>query len=692
MHTLPDGAARRGPSQHPEAWRHRSLKPQDAPHQVQVGRLPWQPVSRRGLALVRRHRLLRQIGLWMLEHSPGLRAMLLHQFQPFSATGYRQWAALHDTLDEQDRAAIADAVARLPPTRISVVTSVEGVGPAQVRATLASLQDQLHPHWQVCLAATAPDAAMAAALAEAADERRARVVLCGAAGPAAALNAAGVLADGELVALLAPGGLLRPHALYEIAAAFAARPTLQLAYADEDMLDERGQRHTPVFKTAWSPDLLLGHNMLGRFAVFRAGLLRALGGLRESFGPAAMHDLALRASAALPASRIGHIPAVLTHHMGELAPPGEAGRRAVQAHLDRTAPHGGQAVPNPLLPGYVRPVFALPEPAPLASLIVPTRDHADLLAACADALLNRTDYPALELVVVDNGSVEPDARDLLARLAADPRVRVLEHPGPFNFSALTNRGAEAARGEILVLVNNDITVITPGWLSEMVALACRPDVGAVGAKLLYSDGRLQHGGVALGVGGVAAHLELFADRADTGYCGRLAMVRDVSAVTGACLAIRRDLYRAIGGMNERDLAVAYNDIDLCLRLRERGLRVVWTPFAELHHLESASRSWDLKPAELPRFQREIAYMQARWGDVLANDPFYGPNFSLRDGHYRLSAPRRRKPWAARRSVPPSVRPAGQAAWTSPGLPPEDRPARGAAPVLPSGDAPLSNSR
>ncbi|HEY2618378.1 MAG TPA: glycosyltransferase family 2 protein [Acetobacteraceae bacterium] len=299
------------------------------------------------------------------------------------------------------------------------------------------------------------------------------------------------------------------------------------------------------------------------------------------------------------------------------------------------------------MPAFTRVIRPLPDPAPLVSLIVPTRDRAELLARCVDGLLRRTDYRPIELLIVDNDSTEPETHALFARLAADPRVRVITSPGPFNYSALNNRAVNVARGDILVLVNNDVDVIERHWLTEMTALVVQPDVGAVGAKLWYADDRLQHGGIVLGAGaveGVGAHLQPNAARDDQGYFGRLGLSRDVSAVTGACLAVRRSVYLSVGGLDEANLPVAFNDVDLCLRLRERGFRIVWTPFAELYHLESATRGPDTTDEALPRFQREVAFMRRRWSTVLDADPFYSPNFSLAQGNYALAAPRRTKPW------------------------------------------------
>jgi GT2 family glycosyltransferase len=288
----------------------------------------------------------------------------------------------------------------------------------------------------------------------------------------------------------------------------------------------------------------------------------------------------------------------------------------------------------------------LPAVPPLVSVIVPTRDRAALLAACAEGVLERTDYPAIEFLIVDNGSTEAATHALFSRLRSDPRVRILPAPGPFNYSALNNHAAAEARGEVLLLLNNDIEVMADDWLRELVSHAVRPDVGAVGAKLLYTDGTLQHGGVITGVGGAADHYRLGVAREDTGYFGSLAMVREVAAATGACLALRRSVFEAVGGLDEANLAVAFNDVDFCLRIRAAGWRILWTPFAELYHLESASRGQDLTAEKAQRFARELGYLRRHWGKVLMRDPFYNPNLELDGAADALAAvPRHQPPWA-----------------------------------------------
>ena len=268
----------------------------------------------------------------------------------------------------------------------------------------------------------------------------------------------------------------------------------------------------------------------------------------------------------------------------------------------------------------------IPSPPPRVSLIIPTRDGADVLATCVRSIRALTRYPDYEIVIVDNGSVQDETKRLFAELAADPAIRILARPEPFNFSRLNNAAAREATGSILALVNNDIEVTHGEWLGEMVALAVQQGVGCVGARLLYPDGRLQHGGVVIGLGGVAGHAHRFVRADDPGYLQRLRAVHEVSAVTAACLAIRREVFDAVGGLDE-ELTVAFNDVDFCLKVRAAGYRNLWTPFAELIHHESASRGRDLTPVKARRFADEYATMQRRWGAQLLNDPYYSPHLT-----------------------------------------------------------------
>ena len=577
-----------------------------------------------------------------------------------SDEAYRRWIAAHDTLSDADRDAIADHITRMAdPPLISVVMPAYATPEPLIRAAIESVRAQLYPRWELCIADDgSPGDALWRRLEDyARQDPRIRIARRPANGQiAAATNSALGLATGDFVAFMDHDDLLAEHALYHVAALLERRPDTDLIYSDEDKIDARGRRAQPHFKTEWNADLMLGQNVVNHLAVYRRSLVEELGGVREGFEGAQDHDLALRAAERIGPERIAHIPWVLYHWRwrgrqgsfsrnwaGRCA---EAARRAVAEHLARTGQTGATVTHQPGAARWLRVTRAVPEPRPLVSIIVPTRDRLDLLARCAEGVLQGTDYAPLELMIVDNGSVEPATLAHFEALKADPRVRILPAPGPFNFSALMNRAVTEARGEIILLLNNDISMIGRDWLSEMVSHAVRPGVGAVGARLLYPDGTVQHAGVALGIGGVAGHLQLGAPGRHAGYQGHLKLTRNVSAVTAACLAMRRSIWDEVGGMDAERLTVAFNDVDLCLKIRAAGYDIVWTPFAELYHHESASRGLDLEPAAAARFQAEIATMRERWGDVLDNDPFYGPVFDKRFSNYRPGDPPGRvRPWA-----------------------------------------------
>jgi GT2 family glycosyltransferase len=288
---------------------------------------------------------------------------------------------------------------------------------------------------------------------------------------------------------------------------------------------------------------------------------------------------------------------------------------------------------------YHRLKRKVPSEAPLVSLIIPTRDKADVLKMCVDSILAKTDYPRYEVLIVDNNSVEDATAEYFASLGAHGNVRVLRHTKPFNFSAINNFAVRAANGEVVGLINNDIEVINGDWLTEMASHALRPEVGCVGAKLYYPNETVQHAGVILGVGGVAGHSHKYYRRAAGGYFGRLMLVQNISAVTAACMVIRKEVYLAAGGLDEENLSVAFNDVDFCLRVRKLGYLNVWTPFAELYHHESVSRGSDAVPGAVERFQKEIIYMQERWKEDLRRDPYYSVNLTLDREDFSLAVHR-----------------------------------------------------
>ena len=461
---------------------------------------------------------------------------------------------------------------------------------AALERTLASVRAQTHPHWAVSILSD-----QAAAQADP-DPRVSRLVR------SAGLTLGTLVGADEALCLLQPGDALVPDALAHLAAALGGA---SLAYGDEVRPDGM-----PRLKPGWSPDLALAGGYLGRPWLATRARLASI--LEAPLPEPADLDIAL----ARGEGGARHVPRVLARTAGPDVP---AETRADALRRSGIAITMRSGVPDLAWP--------LPEPAPLASIVIPSRDRLDLIRRVCQGVLHETAYPAIELVVVDNGSTDAEVLAHYEVLRADSRVTILSDPAPFNFSRLVNAGVAAARGSLVVLLNNDIAVLEPGWLDAMVRQALRPEVGAVGAKLLYADGRLQHAGVVVGLGGRAGHILRRRPGNSPGHLGRLRVAHEVSAVTAACLAVTRDKYEAVGGFDAEAFPVDFNDVDFCLRLGARGYKTVWTPQARLAHLESVSRGPAVGAARA-RFEAEGDRFAARWRDVIRHDPFYHPRLSL----------------------------------------------------------------
>ena len=583
-------------------------------------------------------------------------------FTPDMEDTYSRWVQRYDTLSEEDRQLIRTHVDLLPRYPIlSIVMPAFNTSPVLLQDAIASVQAQLYPYWELCVADDAsPTDCVVNVLREAASkDARIRWIRRPTNGHiSAATNTALTLATGEFVVLMDHDDLLPAHALYEVAVELLAYPDADVIYSDEDRVDGEGRRSDPYFKPMWSPELLAGHNMISHLGAYRRTLLEEIGGLRVGFEGSQDWDLALRATATTTPDRVRHIPAVLYHWRWKTGTSSfseawlshciAAGRRAVEDWLITQNAPGARIEPARLAPTWNRVVYALPDPLPLVSVIVPTRDRGVLLKRVCDDVLYATHWPdhRLELVVVDNGSTEAEALEVLDWLRANPRARVLRFDEAFNYSRMNNLGVAEARGEVLVLLNNDIEVVEPDWLEEMVRLALRRGIGIVGAKLLYPDGRVQHGGVAMGPDGMIAHLLSHAAADDLGYTGQLGLTRALSVVTGACMVMRREVYEELGGFDEA-FAVTFNDADLCLRAQDLGYRVVWTPDAVLVHCESATRGVDWLLHNRPHAHGEWMAMRHRWGQAVDFDPFHNPNTILHGeagGPLIPAPPRRVAPW------------------------------------------------
>jgi GT2 family glycosyltransferase len=556
---------------------------------------------------------------------------------------YPSWIRLYEPTGESARRAALVRIARLPHAPlISILMPVSNPPPDHLHATIQSVRSQFYPAWELCIAADLATGAPTAELLRQAQARDERIKIAWRKPDspfATAHDATLGLATGSFVARLAAGDLLSPRALYEIASRIVANPEIDILYSDEDRIDESGARSMPYFKPGWNPDLMLAQDLINRSGVYRRDLINQTGGFRSESHDGQDYELALRVAANSDPGRIVHVPHILYHSRGETVSVSDDQRSAVLNLLSPSIP-GVQVEPAPSNPAWTRVIYPIARPEPLVSVIIPTRNHADMLARAVEGLRLRTDYPSLQILIVDNGSDEPAALALLDRLDQDARVQVLRCPGPFNYSALNNRAVRDASGSLVLLLNNDIEVIHPDWLREMVSQAIRPEIGAVGAKLLYPDDTIQHGGITVGMGNITSHPWLGHPRNDGGYFGQLGLVRNVTAVTGACLMVRRQAFLDVGGLDQIALAVAYNDVDLCLKLIESGYRNLWTPYATLYHHESASRGTDLTGRQAVRFKQELTHMRHRWADRLDRDPYWNPNLSLHTRDVLLACPPR----------------------------------------------------
>src|SRR5882724_2064966 len=576
----------------------------------------------------------------------------------FSDAEYQDWIIHHDLIGDRDRGTIVAHIGQIAARpRFTIIVSPVGTSKFSFDRCLLAVHQQLYPRWElIVLDVPAANERLRDAARRFAAQHDRRIKVADA-GSLRRQNEARVGTEGWLstlkgdyLILLQASDLLDERALYELAVEVADHPDATLLYFDEDVLDPRGQRSDPVFKPGWDPERILAQDYIGRAVAYRRDRVAKAGGFAASMNTVALYDLTLRVTEAAEPRQIRHVPRVLLHRarLDATEPPEQEDADKLKATVDALTRRGqplARVEPSADTPGVRRVVWPLPAARPLVSVIIPTRDRADLLKACVDGVLERTSYKNVEIIICDNDSAEAETRALFQALAQDGRVRVLPAPGAFNYSAFNNLAAKAARGDILLLLNNDVEVIGPEWLDEMVAQVSRPEVGIVGAKLLYADGRVQHAGVICGPGIEAWHPWRLSDGRSAGYFGTLAVPHAYLAVTAACLAIKQVIFAEVGGLNEDELRVAYSDIDLCMRVRQRGYRVVWTPFAELFHLESVSRGQEDTPEKQARAYAERGYISRKWRPVMKADPNHNPNtiFTWEHG-LKLARPRKPMPW------------------------------------------------
>jgi GT2 family glycosyltransferase len=442
------------------------------------------------------------------------------------------------------------------------------------------------------------------------------------------------LAKGDYVTFLDHDDELSANALFEICKVINTNPFVKIIYSDEDLMSESGERVAPHFKSDWNIELLRAHNYVTHLCCYDATLLNNLGGMRLGYEGAQDYDLILRASFVVDTKDIFHIPKILYHwrmvegstalSSGAKSYAKDAGLKALTDYI--MAVDVSATVAHADRENFYTINYSLPEKLPKVSIVIPTRDGMDVLRPCIESLLGKTNYENYEIIILDNGSEKAETLNFLRELSLKLNIKIIRDEGGFNYSRINNVAVTHSTGELICLLNNDTEIIYKNWLSEMVSVAIRKEVGCVGAKLLYPDGTIQHAGVILGLGGYAAHSHRGIGGTDTGYFCRAQVRQQLSAVTGACLLVSRTIYDSVGGLDEA-FQVAYNDVDFCLRVQALGYQNIYTPFAELIHHESKTRGEDTSIKRIKRFDKEKKMLFERWSSQLNNDPFYNPNLT-----------------------------------------------------------------
>ena len=553
---------------------------------------------------------------------------------------YEQWYENHKALPEELEKQKNEKWKRKP--LISIVVPVYNTPQVFLRQMIESVQNQSYSEWELCIGNASPEnKEMKKILEEYKNDARIKEVeIPENKGISQNTNRAMEIASGEWIGLLDHDDLLAPNALYEIAKAVNEHPDAEVIYTDEDKVTTDLKEHfQPHLKPDFNLDLLRSNNYICHFFVASRDLIKRVGGFRPEFNGAQDYDLILRCTE--QAKQIVHIPKILYHWRVHKASTADnpaskmyafdAGKRAIEEHLVRCRTKGTVQHTKDL--GFYRVKYEICG-EPLVSIIIPNKDQSEALKKCLDSIREKTSYRNYEIIIVENNSEEPETFAFYKKIAGE-KIKVVTWEGEFNYSAINNFGVRHARGDYFLLLNNDVEIINGDWLTEMLSHCQRKEVGIVGAKLYYPDNTIQHAGIIIGIGGVAGSVFVGLPRAFSGYLHKASIQLDLSAVTAACMLVKRSVFEQVGGLEEK-LKVAFNDVDFCLRVREKGYLVVYDPYAELYHYESKTRGAEDTKEKIRRFQTEIEYMRSHWiGLLKKGDPYYNCNLSLTKWDYSL---------------------------------------------------------
>ena len=529
--------------------------------------------------------------------------------------------------------------------KISIVVPLYKTDREYLRQLIESVQAQTYSNWELCLSdGSGANSPLEQVLKEY-QEKDSRIRVISSEKPlqiSQNTNAAMGISTGDFVAFADHDDVLTANALFEYVKAYNENPKLEVFYSDEDKMTMDGNKFfQPHFKPDFNLDLLCSVNYICHLFMAKKSLIEKVGMLRPEYDGAQDYDFIFRCVEAT--DQICHVPKILYHWRSHEQSTSEnpeskryafdAGQRAVQAHYDRIGVKA-EVLQGEYL-GLYRTKF-IRDYDPLISIIIPNKDHIEDLRRCMNSIEEKSTYQNYEYIIVENNSTQKETFEYYQKLEKeDPKAHVLYWDGPFNYSAINNFGAKEAKGEYLLLLNNDTEIINPNCLEELLGYCMRDDVGIVGARLYYEDDTIQHAGVVLGFGGIAGHCFVQQPRTSTGYCHRIICAQDYSAVTAACMMVKKEIFDAVGGLSE-DLQVAFNDIDFCIKVRDYGKLVVYNPYAELYHYESKSRGLEDTPEKIARFNKEIATLEQHWPDIFRKpDPYYNPNLTLDSQDFSL---------------------------------------------------------
>jgi len=580
---------------------------------------------------------------------------IIHPIESSKYQGYASWVKKFDSLTLDDYDLIHSHIAsfgKRPRISIALVIPEDFKNFDWVKRSISSVIFQIYPHWQLNIFCDDEHKSKLEPILLEFGKKTHKIAI-------SYINTNQDLAphldevinseQGGFFMHLLPEVVLREHTLYLIANEINHFPEAEVIYTDEDQLNEQGERSWPFFKPDWNPDLIFSLNLLSNVAAFKIDSLRRIGEMESGLNKDIDLSLALRISELIPGSRLRHIPHVGAHRLYQ-----KDQQATKEAHFQTIKTHFDSLEKDIALiqtdSPYWRISYPIPAPAPLVSILIPTKNQYDLVKNCLESIRQKTQYSNYEVLIINNQVEISESGSAFEYIEREFNAHLLDYNHPFNYSAINNFAAKHANGDIFLFLNDDIEVISPDWLDEMVSHAARKDIGAVGAMLYFPNNAIQHAGIVLHPDRIAGHSFYLQARGSHGQNDRARLVQNYSAVTGACMAIERTKFHQVGGFDEENLPVAYNDVDLCLKLMLAGYRNLWTPYAELYHYESVTRGLDNTEEKLNRLRMEARFMLNKWGSFILNDPAYHPNLKSYPFFSLAEPPRAPKPWLSQDSI------------------------------------------